>query len=115
VVTARFDIGAVVRSLPKRWRALEGRVERTLVRVQAGSSRVLAARAWRPRWWGRALAWWAASPIRSAIGWWLAALDGCLERAHARLPRWWPERLTSVLLVAGLLALDVEAWRWLPW
>jgi len=59
--------------------------------------------------------WWAASPIRSVIGWWLAALDGCLERVHGRLPGWWPERLTPVLLLAGLVALEVQTWRSLPW
>ena len=85
-MTARLDIGAVVRSLPKRWRALEKRVERALTLTQTGVRRAAAARTWRPRWWGRALAWWAASPIRSAIGWWLVALDGCLEVLPAHRP-----------------------------
>jgi hypothetical protein len=112
---ARIDVDRLLRSLPERWRALEDRVERSVKRMQAGASRVAAARTSRPRWWAPAMGWWAASPVRSAIGWWLAALDGCIERAHARLPGWWPERLTPVLLLAGLAALDVQTWRWLPW
>ena len=52
---------------------------------------------------------------RAGLSWWLAALDGCLERMNVRLPAWWPERLTVGLVAAALLALDVAAWRWLPW
>jgi hypothetical protein len=112
---ARLDAGGIVRRLPDRWRSLERRVEGTLTRAQASASRAAAARTWRPRWWPAAMRWWAASPIRSVMGWWLAALDGCLERVHGRLPGWWPERLTPVLLLAGLVALEVQTWRWLPW
>jgi hypothetical protein len=115
VVSARAVIGGIARTVATRWRGIEVRVEHIATAAGAWVAGLAGVRHWRPRWWGPAVRWWASSRARSAAAWWLAALDGCLERAHARLPGWWPERLTSVLLLAGLVAADVEAWRWLPW
>jgi hypothetical protein len=115
VVKARVDLAGAVHSPEARWRAVEAHADRLVAMAMAAPAWLAGISRWRPRWWGPARRWWATSRVRSAAGWWLAAFDGCLERAHARLPGWWPEQLTSVLLLVGLVAADVEAWRWLPW
>ncbi len=86
-----------------------------MARARRLVERFAALRRWRLRLWVAVRQLWAQSPARAGLGWWLAALEGCLERLHAWLPGWWPERLTAAALAAGLLVVDAAAWRWLPW
>jgi hypothetical protein len=98
----------------ERWASAATRIEATVEMLRSLPARLCPVVRWRPNWWTAAVSWSASSPIAAGLGWWLAALEGCLERVQARLPRWWPEQLTPAALAAVLLVLDVEVWRWLP-